>query len=124
MHPKNPDTLIVAMYERQRDGVDTNDPAKRWGPGSGIYKTIDGGAKWTKRKEGLPTRPLGRVGSSYYKKNPDIVYAIIETDKIGDGPAVAFMGISGGNRVEEALIQEVTKGGPSEKAGSKAGDVI
>ena len=124
MHPTNPDTLIVAMYERQRDGFDTNDPAKRWGPGSGIYKTTNGGAKWTKLKEGLPTRSLGRVGISYYKKNPDIVYAIIETDKIGDGPAVAFMGISGGNRVKEALIQNVTKDGPSDKAGIKAGDII
>ena len=124
LHPKNPDTLIVAMYERQRDGFDTNDPAKRWGPGSGIYRTTDGGAKWTQLKKGLPTRPLGRVGISYYKKNPDIVYAIIETDKIGDGPAVAFMGISGGNLVKEALIQEVTKNGPSDKVGIKAGDVI
>ncbi len=124
MHPKDPDTLIVAMYERQRDEFDTNDPAKRWGPGSGIYKTTDGGAKWTKLKKGLPTRPLGRVGIAYYEKNPDIVYAIIETDKIGDGPAMAFMGISGGNRVREAVIQGVTKDGPSEKAGIEAGDLI
>ena len=109
MHPKKPDTLIVAMYERQRDGFDTNDPAKRWGPGSGIYKTTDAGAKWIKLKKGLPTRPLGRVGISYYDKNPNIVYSIIETDQIGFGPAVAFMGISGGNRVKEAIIQGVTQ---------------
>ena len=124
MHPKEPETLIVAMYERQRDEFDTNDPAKRWGPGSGIYKTIDGGANWTRLKNGLPTRPLGRVGICYYEKNPDIVYAIVETDKIGDGPAMAFMGISGGNRVREAIIQGVTSGGPSEKAGIEAGDLI
>jgi photosystem II stability/assembly factor-like uncharacterized protein len=124
MHSTNPDTLIVAMYERERDGFDSNDPAKRWGPGSGIYKTTDGGVNWKKLKKGLPTRPLGRVGISYYEKNPDIVYAIIETDKIGTGPAAAFMGINGGNRVKEAIIQGVSKDGPSAKAGIKAGDLI
>ena len=124
MHPAKPDTLIVAMYERERDGFDSNDPAKRWGPGSGIYKTTDAGANWIKLEKGLPTRPLGRVGISFFEKNPDIVYAIIETDKIGDGPATAFMGISGGNRVKEALIQGVTKDGPSAEAGIQAGDII
>ena len=124
MHPKQPDTLIVAMYERQRDEFDTNDPAKRWGPGSGIYKTTDAGANWVRLSKGLPTRPLGRVGISYYNKNPDVIYSIVETDQIGFGPAVAFMGIGGGNRVKGAIIQGVTKGGPSEKAGIKTGDLV
>ena len=54
MHPTKPDTLIVAMYERERDGFDSNDPAKRWGPGSGIYKTTDAGANWKRLQTGLP----------------------------------------------------------------------
>src|SRR4029453_11770539 len=41
MPPTDPDTLLVATYERQRDGYDTNDPAKKWGPGSGLHKTTD-----------------------------------------------------------------------------------
>ena len=36
--PGEPDTLLVATYERERDGFDTNDPAKKWGPGSGIWE--------------------------------------------------------------------------------------
>ena len=124
MHPKDPDTLLVAMYERERDEFDSNDPAKRWGPGSGIYKTTDGGAKWTRLNDGLPTGQLGRVGLCYYAKNPEVVYAIVESEKIGTGPATAFMGISGGNRVREALIQGITRGGPAEKAGIKAGDIV
>src|SRR5262249_20666352 len=43
MHPTQPDTLLVATWERARDSFDTNDPSKRWGPGSGLYKTTDGG---------------------------------------------------------------------------------
>jgi len=124
MHSAQPDTLLVAMYERQRDGFDGGDPAKRWGPGSGLYKTTDGGKSFKKLTKGLPTRPMGRIGVSWFKKNPEVVYSIIETDKNGVGPAVAFMGISGGNKVKEALIQNVTEKGPSEKAGIKKGDIV
>jgi hypothetical protein len=36
--PSNPDVIFAALYERQRDGFDTNDPKKRWGPGSGALQ--------------------------------------------------------------------------------------
>jgi photosystem II stability/assembly factor-like uncharacterized protein len=124
MHPSRPDTLLVGMYERQRDAFDGGDPAKRWGPGSGLYKTTDGGKSFKKLSKGLPSRAMGRIGVSWFKKNPRIVYSIIETDQNGVGPAVAFMGINGGNRVKEAVIQGVTKDGPSAKAGIEAGDVV
>ena len=53
MHPRDPN-MMVATYERARDGFDTNDPAKRWGPGGGIWKTTDGGANWTRIRRGCP----------------------------------------------------------------------
>ena len=43
MNLQEPDVLLVAAYERQRDGFDGNDPAKKLGPGSGLYLTKDGG---------------------------------------------------------------------------------
>src|SRR5207237_9373128 len=42
MHPTEPDTLLVATYERQRDSFDTNDPSKKFGPGTGLSKTTAG----------------------------------------------------------------------------------
>jgi hypothetical protein len=50
------------------------------GPGSGIYKTTDGGAHWTNitRNPGLPTTVLGRMGLSIASSKPEIVYAIIQ----------------------------------------------
>ena len=30
------------------DGYDSYDPIKKWGPGSGLYKTSDGGKTWKK----------------------------------------------------------------------------
>ncbi|HLJ92201.1 MAG TPA: hypothetical protein VKU02_03315, partial [Gemmataceae bacterium] len=66
MHPTDPETLLVATYERQRDSYDTNDPSKKVGPGSGLYKTTDGGKTFTKVVKGLPTCNLGRMGIDYY----------------------------------------------------------
>jgi len=40
--------LLVAAWERRRDGFDTNDPAEKVGPGSGLYKTTDGGKTFRK----------------------------------------------------------------------------
>ena len=68
MHPGNPDTLLAATYERKRDGFDTNDPAVKYGEGSGLYKTTDGGKSWKHITEGLPTVKLGRIGIDYYRK--------------------------------------------------------
>jgi photosystem II stability/assembly factor-like uncharacterized protein len=86
MHPGDPETLMVATYERARDGFDTNDPAKRWGPGGGIWKTTDGGSSWMRVKKGLPSGELGRIGIDYYRKDPSVLMAVVESDKIAKQP--------------------------------------
>ncbi|HVS21793.1 MAG TPA: hypothetical protein VHD88_08080, partial [Pyrinomonadaceae bacterium] len=53
------------------------------GPGSAIYKTVDGGANWKKLTTDLPEGPTGRIGIDIYRSNPNIVYAIIENAKGG-----------------------------------------
>src|SRR5262249_27302981 len=84
MHPTDPETLLVATYERERDLYDTNDPSKKWGSGSGLHKTTDGGRTWKKLSQGLPTdQKFGRIGIDYYRKNPNTVFIILESEKIG-----------------------------------------
>jgi len=125
MHPKNPDILIVAAYERQRDGFDTNDPKKKMGPGGGIYKTLDGGETFEKLTEGLPTCNLGRIGLDWYVEDPNYVYALVESDKIAKEPEnAAYMGIGGENVDVGAKLTEITEGGPADKAGLKADDIV
>jgi photosystem II stability/assembly factor-like uncharacterized protein len=124
MHPADPQTLIVAMYQRRRDGFSVGDPEQRWGPGSGIFKTSDGGQTWKKLTDGLPTRPLGRIGIQYYRNDPNVVYAIVESDKIGTGPAAAYMGISNGREDAGPVLAGVLEGGPAAKAGLMAGDRV
>jgi photosystem II stability/assembly factor-like uncharacterized protein len=125
MHPTDPDTLIIATYERQRDGFDTNDPAKRWGDGSGLYRSNDAGETWEPLMNGLPTVLLGRMGIDYSRSNPDTVYALIESDRIGSEPEnAAYMGIRGENADVGARLMEVTKDAPADVAGLKVGDII
>lgn len=74
MDPTNPDVLYAASYDRLR---------RPWtymigGPGSGLYKTADGGVSWNKLAGGLPTGILGRIGVAVYSKNPNVLYACIE----------------------------------------------
>ena len=74
MNPKDPSILYAATYDKER---------KPWqivngGPGTGIYKTTDGGKTWSRLSGGLPTGRIGRIGLDIYLKNPDILYAVIE----------------------------------------------
>ncbi|MGC1934615.1 MAG: hypothetical protein WA681_06305 [Candidatus Acidiferrales bacterium] len=72
--PQSPTTLYAAAYERRRTTWGFNGG----GPGSGVYKTTDGGATWNKLTNGLPTGDDGRIGVAVYRKNPNIVYALIQ----------------------------------------------
>ncbi|MCB0561398.1 MAG: glycosyl hydrolase [Lewinellaceae bacterium] len=71
----NPLVLYAAMWEHQRL------PWKviSGGPGSGLYKSIDGGANWEKLYNGLPDE-LGKMAVSVCRSNPEKVYALIESD--------------------------------------------
>ncbi len=126
MSPDDPNDLLAAMYERQRDEFDGGDPAKKWGAGSGLYRTTDGGKTWKRMTKGLPTVKYGRIGISWYQKNPKVVFAIIETEKIGTGPQTAggaYMGIQGDD-AEGGVKLEVLSNGPAERAGLKDGDIV
>ena len=53
------------------------------GPGSGIFKSTDGGMTWDRLVgNGLPTRDVGKIALAMTPAAPDRLYALIET---GDG---------------------------------------
>jgi photosystem II stability/assembly factor-like uncharacterized protein len=83
--PSDPEILYASTYCVRRDGFSGGNPKTQTGPQTGLLKTEDGGKTWHVMTEGLPNRPLGRCGLSVYRKNPKIVYAIIQTDKTNVG---------------------------------------
>ncbi len=81
MDPHHPNTLFAAMYQRQRRAWGFNGG----GPGSGIYRTMDGGASWTELTEGLPEGDKGRIGLDIYRGDSNLIYAVVEADARAPG---------------------------------------
>src|SRR5207302_50773 len=72
--PHNPNILFAALWQARRTSWSMTDG----GPGSGLYRSADGGTTWKRLEEhGLPKGPYGRIGIAV-AANSDRIYAIIE----------------------------------------------
>ena len=71
----NPRILFAAMWDHQRYPWEV----RSGGPGSGLYKSTDGGETWQKLEKGIP-KALGKMSVSISRANPEKVYALIESD--------------------------------------------
>ncbi len=81
LDPNNPDVLYASLWEVYR---------REWmlssgGPGSGLFKSTDGGRTWTEltRNPGMPQGIIGKIGVSPSGADPNRVYAIIEAQEGG-----------------------------------------
>ena len=73
--PSNPNTLFAATYQRRRTAC----CFVGGGPGSGIWRSDDGGESWSRLSgNGLPRGTMGRVALAMTPADPDVVYAQIE----------------------------------------------
>lgn len=81
MDPKNPDVLYASLWEVYR----TPWSMESGGPGSGIFKSTDGGNTWTEltKNPGLPSGLWGKSGISVSGADSNRVYAIIENENGG-----------------------------------------
>ena len=80
MDPRNPEVLYAGLWEVFR----TPHSLSSGGPGSGIFKTTDGGAHWIElsRNAGLPKPIWGKTGITVSGADSNRLYALIEA---GDG---------------------------------------
>jgi photosystem II stability/assembly factor-like uncharacterized protein len=81
MDPADPNTLFAAMYQRRRTAFGFSAS----GGGSGLYRTTDGGDSWTELTEGLPEGEKGRIGLDVWRRDGNIVYAVVEASGDGSG---------------------------------------
>ncbi len=78
MDPNNPRILFAGMWQLEMHTWNRSSG----GPGSGVYKSTDGGTTWKRLSgHGLPTPPVGKIAVAIARRTSRI-YTMIET---GDG---------------------------------------
>ena len=81
LSPQEPKTVFASLWDFRRQGW----TFRSGGPGSGLYRSSDGGEHWTELNEsnskGLPEKPWGRVAVAVAPSKPQVVYANIESKK-------------------------------------------
>jgi len=80
LDPTNSSIVYAALWQARRTpwGLESG------GPGSGIYRSSDGGATWKHVEgHGLPDGIMGRIGLAVAYSNGNRVWALIESDKGG-----------------------------------------
>jgi len=78
LDPSDSNVVFAAAWQRDR---------KAWnnvecGPGSGIYKSSNGGKNWKKLTNGFPEgKYVGRIGLAIAASNPNVIYALLDNQE-------------------------------------------
>src|SRR6476469_7408728 len=81
--PVNPDIVYAVLWEARQGPWENGDFG---GPGSGLFKSTDGGNTWRSLTRGLPTFEgdgLGRIGIFVAPSDPRRLYATVEANRSG-----------------------------------------
>ncbi len=104
LDPRNPDIVYAALWAARQGPWENGS----WqGPGSGLYKSTDGGTSWNKLTKGLPTfaEGLGRIGFSVSPADPRRIYATVDADEahagvyVSDDAGESFTRVNGESRI-------------------------
>ena len=87
--PKDPRVLYASLWATRRPPWAVYAPS--YMPGSGLYKSTDGGDHWTQLHGGLPDDPfVGKIGIAVAPSNPNRLWAVV--DDIGRRHAPSYRG--------------------------------
>ena len=77
MDPSDPSLIYASFWDFRREAH----TFRSGGPGSGIYRSADGGTTWVKIHNGLPSGTLGRIALAASPVAPHTLYAVVESEK-------------------------------------------
>jgi photosystem II stability/assembly factor-like uncharacterized protein len=87
--PKDPKVLYASLWATRRPPWSVYAPS--YMPGSGLYKTTDGGNHWTKLSGGLPDDNfVGKIGIAVSPSNPNRLWAVVDDVGAGVAPPLRF----------------------------------
>jgi photosystem II stability/assembly factor-like uncharacterized protein len=84
MQPENGQVLFAATWQADRRPWTLHDG----GPGSGVWRSTDGGETWERMGQGLPKGTIGRIGLAIAPSDPERVYVLLEA-ALGKGALFA-----------------------------------
>ncbi len=116
--PRNPDVVFAALWEAYRVEYQMSSG----GPGSGLFKSTDGGEHWTEitRHPGLPRGIDGKIGVAISGADSNRIYALVENEHGGlfrsdDGGATWTLVNEGRNIRQRAFYYTHVTADPKEK---------
>lgn len=99
--PQNSQIVYASLWNTRRPPWSIYPPS--YGPGSGLFKSTNGGDTWEPIMNGLPTEGLGHIGLATAPTNRNRVYAIVDAKAGGlyrsDDAGSTWTKVSGENRL-------------------------
>jgi photosystem II stability/assembly factor-like uncharacterized protein len=99
--PRDSRIVYASLWNTRRPPWSIYPPS--YGPGSGLFKSTDGGTTWTELTAGLPSEGAGRIGIAVALSNPRRVFAIVDAKQGGlyrsDDAGRTWTLASGDNRI-------------------------
>ncbi len=109
IHPKRSSIVLATSYDRRRRAWNFQNT----GPGSGLWRSENGGKTFQRLTLGLPSGKIGRMGLAFAPSKPNLVYLTVENDnrrrikraKAGPEAAPLAQGEAGA-KYEDPLLAE------------------